>query len=487
MEDKRIKPFIIVLISLVISTFVLYQRLIGFGSSDSSIQHPQTNDINDQLLKEKFIKYKDIVPYFDNYMLKNPINHIPELQRLFKNIKPWPILFSDPKSTVIPWIHIPKTAGSSFKETINLIGRRTNNKRWPYRKNLFPNFRQMSSTTPGCRSNSPIGPSHCRFSEIKECLEEGFANLFPDETMFYKDYYSKFPRPETISPEMKNLSKNLSNFQPTLKSQIKTIKYLSNLRNPIVRTLSEFYYRKPKQKSINSTQHAWTTSMNEDSKISLQKWVEDQTDNNQAFNRQTRSYFPENRPNGFYSGQKMRNVSRCANSNGELDALYTKENFYIPYEESKKREVTPRTINLDQNLAVLAIKNVLNNFLYLNIYEKLDDSLAVFTVLSRIRLIECKNFTSNCDEKEYRQKLLNSTLNSPLRRKVSIFKNSLQKSRKTRRKRRKRNVHSTVESRPDRFDVEILKMIYENNQLDMIVWFYFRLKLEITLKRLTEE
>ena len=67
---------------------------------------------------------------------------------------------------------------------------------------------------------------------------------------------------------------------------------------------------------------------------------------------------------------------------------------------------------------------------------------------------------------------------------ISIFKNSLLKSRKTRRKRRKRNVHSTVESRPDRFDVEILKMIYEKNQLDMIVRCYFRLRFEITLKKL---
>ena len=46
--------------------------------------------------------------------------------------------------------------------------------------------------------------------------------------------------------------------------------------------------------------------------------------------------------------------------------------------------------------------------------------------------------------------------------------------------RKRRNAHSTKAVRPEFFDTKLLIDIYEKNQLDMIVWLYFKKKFEIT-------
>lgn len=235
---------------------------------ESAVIEPKTEATDTFPDTRSEIPYEDIVPYFDHYQKFHPITLSSKLQNLFDTIQPWPILKSNPNSTLIPWVHIPKTAGSSFKEALNDFGRKYTSTEWPYRKCFFPNYKQSSSISPGCRSGKPSGLSHCRYSELKECIDGDFANLYPDYNTFYDQYFKHFPRPEKKPKEMREYFENEimgslaenDTYLPVSRKEIETVKYMSNIRNPVVRTLSEYFYKKPSGNHLNAP--GWTKAMN---------------------------------------------------------------------------------------------------------------------------------------------------------------------------------------------------------------------------------
>ena len=84
--------------------------------------------------------------------------------------KKWPILNSSPSSTLLVYIHIPKTGGSSFKNALHdrithfhypknhAFFDPTDQNPKPKFPNYFPNERAMPWTHPGCgRKGQPMG------------------------------------------------------------------------------------------------------------------------------------------------------------------------------------------------------------------------------------------------------------------------------------------------------------------------------------------
>ena len=160
----------------------------------------------------KNISYHDIPNFIQQHLEKNPLNNMSEkLQSMLKieNIQPWKILNLDPEHTLLPFIHIPKTAGSSVKDTINDWGYLNTN--WPYKNSLYPRsassyfgykkkkhgnpHRQVKShNSPGCRE-APFGGTHCSYSELEECFENNWANLmhdFDDYMYVWRNFYVKY-------------------------------------------------------------------------------------------------------------------------------------------------------------------------------------------------------------------------------------------------------------------------------------------------------
>ena len=519
------------------------QRII----SDDSLKY------DEKMLQQKQIRYVDIVPFFEEYKKKHPLKLLAKLQNLFDNIEPWPILTSNPNKTLIPFVHIPKTAGSTFKdELLNKFSRDYNSKQWPYRKCLFSNSNQKGSISPGCHTSfRATGNSHCRFSEISECIEGNYANLFDDKDLFQEEYFAKKPRPRAKTLDMKNYAKNLiknlepgdETYRPIDITDFQNIKYLGNIRHPVVRGLSEFYYRLPRDPSHFEHHLSWTIPMsrnsvkyadpkNTSSELipTLKEWVK--TPDNIAFNRQTRSYYPEKprkitrdglysyttyRTTAYKNYNKATNTNEyyligpenttyayseyCANSNGALDWKYSMDNFG----ETSGQD----NLNFDQEIAYKTIKNILDKFLYINFYEEMDQSLAVFSVIARIfhpvfsdesstskNIISIDSTSDVISQVRYFKKILNS---NDLKGIAKFNQDFLSKSQNTignhpmqdhiyanvqntanKKTRKRRNAHSTKAVRPEFFDTELLIDIYEKNQLDMIVWLYFKKKFEVT-------
>ena len=207
------------------------------------------------------------------------------------------------------------------------------------------------------------------------------------------------------------------------------------------------------------------------------------------FNRQTRSYYPEQRlfgsedyERGFFAGQYGDKTSRCANENGYLDLRYIKENFGAPETNSVEQ------INKNQEIAYKAITNVLENFVYINVYEHLDISTALFSVITQIwhpsfemgtgnySVFDSEHET-NSELNERRSKYYKSLLENK-----TIFEKKFKVKHKRSNLRERRNVHSTYGKRPKTFKVALLKEIYRKNQQDMIVWMYFRKKFNVSLQ-----
>ena len=206
-----------------------------------TVDKPIQNRENDREIKciektwypNEKVKYHDVPKRLIEHLTANPITAPQKLLDMFKNIKPWRILNSNlipnPEKAILPFIHIPKTAGSEVKVQIDLLA---NNKKWKYRSSLFPRslfdahqFNQIpnliddskllingsvyktvfhtsakelhhihvkSQMSPGCRFGGGHGGTHCGYSEINECLVDGYANLLHDydESVFlYENFF----------------------------------------------------------------------------------------------------------------------------------------------------------------------------------------------------------------------------------------------------------------------------------------------------------
>ena len=121
----------------------------------------------------------------------------------------------------------------------------------------------------------------------------------------------------------------------------------------------------------------------------------------------------------------------------------------------------PRDLNLNDDIAYKTIQNILKNFVFVNIFEDMDQSLSLFKILTGVDKID--------DGQE----------NLP------VFKNRLVDGKSTnkmgRRRKRSSHTHSTVDIRAKLYSKELISQLVEKNRQDMIVWMYFRKKLEISL------
>ena len=108
-------------------------------------------------------------------LAKNPVL-FRRYKNLLENISPWKILDSDPNKTILPYVHVPKTAGSTFRDLLKKDGQSIS--KWPYSNQIFPNFKTNSWNSPGCRPPQSWGGTHCGFAELDSCLKNNYANLY---------------------------------------------------------------------------------------------------------------------------------------------------------------------------------------------------------------------------------------------------------------------------------------------------------------------
>ena len=374
------------------------------------------------LKNDEILDYHNINHYFYEYLQQKK----PEIEReikdhdpyvyqayknLFENITPWPILNSNPTTTILPYVHVPKTAGSTFR---GFLGH-WDKYEWPYRSAMYPRWGTKSYNSPGCRSGADWGGTHCGYAELDDCIRNDFANLYDNQAVKWQ-YFKTFPRP-TPRPGYLN---------DTLISHYSNIKYLSIIRNPVVRVVSEYYWWKPADASIQRGKAcgvpSWSPNLCWNSKT-LEEWTK--SDYNHGHNRQVKSYYPAKRnkvlyPEGMESGYR----NHCANLNGRRDYVYVTQNY--PGSNSTA------TLNKNYQILIDTIENINKNFNFIAVFEEMTMSTDIAKITLNYR-----------DPKD-------------------IFFN-----------RKRRGVsHSTESKRPAEYPVRILKEIFERNRLDMLLWDY---------------
>ena len=138
-------------------------------------------------------------------------------------ISAWKKLNSPPETTLLTYIHIPKTAGATFKNNFHsrVIRPKTTKftksfiKPQPY-KNFFPPARLSSWSHPGCGRFAVDSGLHCGYSELSDCVKNRRGK-----------FLSRF---EGVS--------NVTN------------KFFTILRSPVERVISEFvWFNFPKHKT----------------------------------------------------------------------------------------------------------------------------------------------------------------------------------------------------------------------------------------------
>ena len=398
----------------------------------------------------------------------------PELYRrykdLFENISPWKKLHSDPNKTILPYVHVPKTAGSTFRAFLQRNSGRWQRglprkqrglpgslSKWPYSNQLFPDFDTNSFNSPGCRP-FPWGGTHCGFAELDSCLKNDYANLLPkyQKTQATENYFRTWPRPR---PRPANLNN-------TLISKYKdNIKYLSIIRNPLKRVVSEYYYWKPKNES-RIIKHegcghpSWSPGLCWDSK-SIKNWTE--SIYNSAHNRQLKSFYPMNTQFTCKNTKKCKKSKtypiypenltfdkeikmkdgECSNLNGRKDYKFITHGNYAGSN-------SVASLNTNFEALIKTIENVEENFSFIAIMEEMDLSVKLAKVVL--------NFKNS---------------NGITRSKERIKRNAM---------------HSSEQKRPkEPFEIGLLMDIFERNLLDMLLWDYLNQKFQISLEYYTKE
>ena len=430
------------------------------------------------------IDYHEIVPFFTKILTDHPIifpkNSIFNKLLDKKNIQPWQILNSNPFYTLIPWIHIPKTAGLSTKNKFNeILNYKTSNS--PYKNSLFPNHFAKSSNHPGCFTNRIMSGGHCRFSEVDQCLKKDAANLFPYPEFFWEEYYSKplSVRKMVNLDEDKNLRSVILHkeshkieeydnqtaqyfnqfYRPIHSYDYQNIKYLSTIRHPIVRGISEYYYRKPtKTNNMNCAHGSWTKFMCSEiknSSFSILDWTIDPNGENTSHNRMTRSFFDET----FYNKNASFGIATHkmgANAVGPMDLNYLKKHF-------GQNVNNANDLNEKYEVVYHAIKNVEKNFMFVSILEDIENSFTIFEILVQAFSVE-----------NAFRKLELEKIGRQLEEKLKIDNPGEQLEHKS---------HSTsARGRPEKFKISLLIKLFEKNKLDIILWEYLKRKFDVTVE-----
>ena len=377
--------------------------------------------------------------------------------------------FADPRYTILPFIHIPKTAGSTWRTTLTSF---KSSQSFAYKYSWYPNniHSVKSFNTPGCHEGPVYGGTHCSFTEMDTCLKKNYANLKGSDDQWFRLSYKEredqvnFPRPPEIStPEFMIENK-------------KNIFYNTILRHPITRVLSEFYWWSTATTCIGS----WPTKLCPDSE-DVATWVS--SDYNTAHNRQFISLLPNRNFSSLEElakniGLANRPTGKCFNVNGNKAI-----NYY-----GKASELSVR-----YDLLQPIFENIDNNFGFLGILEQYELSAHVARAIYGAFLIDAKSsLIFGKLRKEYYYSGSNGSSSASSNRistkagnTAKIMNQFTKQYRKNRdKKRRKRAVHSTDDLRPSSFPKKLIDELYQKNRLDMIIYEYAKAKLQKTLDRL---
>ena len=335
----------------------------------------------------------------------------------------WPKLTQNPINTTIFMVHIPKTAGSTFRN--NLLRLST-----PY-FNFYPPSRFSSWNSPGCKSSKTFGGTHCSFSELLNCYrergmvqyvrgpEKSESRQYTGEFIGSTSRYRVFPEEiesGTISSSNEPLEKN--------------IRWITIIRDPIKRVVSEYFYWRNQVCSRPSDKaHPWSNN------LCLQKhnftnWIISPF--NSAHNKYIKSlnYYPdlkaplnsETPPNDY-----------CINVNGIKDNTFFFDHF-----------TSYQTLNSNYSLLQETIKNIETNFIMVADLDYMVESKVV------------ANYVLNGFD--------NFDLNSEGNSKEMI-----------------RQSHAS-HADPSQIMEEHLNLIRERNQLDLKLHRYFKEKLMMTIR-----
>ena len=378
-----------------------------------------------------------------------------------------------------------------------------------------------SQMSPGCRFGGH-GGTHCGYSEINECLVDGYANLLHDYDEYeflYENFFryrlrtrekilgepEKFWNSEVYEKMMKiwgfsgtkkigdrnfNLTTTFKNSKWSINYYDQTsIKYISVLRHPVTRTISEFYWWKPKSKEDDSytkcvrNKYAWTKEMCDVSldDNGIEAWLYKnktlfESKLNTAINRQTRSFYPispEKRKMAFsldekFEGKNIKHVD-CSNIDGiqakkEISKFFSGESI----KNRKSKDYWQSIID--------TIENVEENFAFIFILEKFEWSLVLLK-----HILEYQNFEDlmkqvqqikTRDDKEGNKNVQNFDFYDDIFESLEEddpFANRV-----------KRASHSSPH--PKDFETDLIIKIAELNQWDLILYLYFKKKMEISLQ-----
>ena len=237
----------------------------------------------------------------------------------------WEPLASNPNETTLIFIHIPKTAGSTFKQSIDFYS--STQFQW------FPRRAKKSWNAPGCRKNYSkhyiakkqhhiYGPTHCGFSEMKSCFSKKMALI---------DY-----------------------------GHAKTVKYVSIIRDPVERVISEYFWWRKLITNKNNKRppKAWPENLREVSG-NLTEWLLHK--DNTAHNRQFKSLVE------FQDLFNPFGRDDCVNVDGNRNLKIWKG------------------VNLDEYKNRL-LDTIGNEFLFVGILEEYDKSLEVFSKITGMQV-----------------------------------------------------------------------------------------------------
>lgn len=262
----------------------------------------------------------------------------------------WPKLDIDPDKSTLVYIHIPKTAGSTFRHMLGAVTKQIDLRRIDYSKiysdkssNKMFNFKNKTKSNQknknphlewypdsntntwnslGCREGATFGGTHCGYSEIKSCMDDHKATL---------DY-----------------------------SKLDTIKYFSVIRDPVERVISEYFWWK--NKPPGKPPGAWTQSLKHASK-NFTAWILHA--DNSAHNRQFKS-FVDFSDIGYPTSH-------------DADCLNVKGDWFVEYWHGKWGWMHEGMS--DSALTRNVFENIQRNFGFIGVLEEMKDSLDVFELL----------------------------------------------------------------------------------------------------------
>ena len=322
------------------------------------------------------------MPIASNNNLNNL--NLPHL-RVFDSIQPWPVLTTNPADTTLMFIHIPKTAGTTFRKDLLSINT-------PYSSFWYPPKGSNSWNSPGCMLQKSFGATHCSYSELNNCYNNNFMNSY-------------------VNPSQNNVNK-----------------WISIVRDPVMRVISEYYFwRKTVCNRPIGEPHCWSNELCS-VKDDLSAWIK--SPYNSAHNKFVKTL------NNFENLKApLDSIYHCMNVNGRKDNRFIQNNFQS-YDNFNKNE----TVLLD------AIKNIEENFAFIGNLDDIEGSGRV----ARYVLQE-KSTTDSADPITF----------------------DLEKESS--------HVH-TSNVRPDGVLEEHLRMIEERNYLDLQLYKYLSRKLELTIE-----